>query len=173
MNAILYFAYNDRAYYLGINCFLHQNSLPFNLKPEFVDNINSDKQFSIIDQKKYPAIASGFKFQNSNIKIKRIISYGYNQNTLIVKVFDINQRIFYFIATNENHSDIDNSEIAFEELKFEDVNKYSKKISWTEIDFETIMNVRFVRNILFGSLSIQLTFMFFYFWVHKKPEEIK
>jgi len=159
-NTVLYLIYNDKAYHLGIDCFFRIKGLPFHLKPNFDDSAVSDYQFYISDIEDYPVIGAGFKFIDSNVEIKRITGYGYNNKYLIVKIIDKETKEDFFITDVERTAKNDNTEVGFKELDYNDLNKYNINLRWTYIDVQEIYKIRFIRNILFSFLIIQIFFIY-------------
>jgi|GEM_PF-713618 len=163
MFCVLFCIYDKKGTHYGLECTFCSKTMPYNLKPRYYTTY--PQRFYLLDEDGYELIGIGFKFRNSDFKIKDFLSYGYNDTSVIVKCTDSLNNVRYLISYETSHkSSRGNPVILFRSIDNEEYNRLKYCYQWIEINKEKTENIRslkitFVLGILF--------FMFLMFFLYR------
>lgn len=132
---VLYFNYDKKGYLYGYGSNFCNVKLPYGLEPKFI--LEYPQTFYLLDEDDFELIGSGFRFYNSEFKIKSLLSYGYNDTSVIVKCADSLNAIRYLISfVTEYKSKKGNPTISFKDIDESYFKQIKNKYEWVVIDEE-------------------------------------
>lgn len=153
---LLYFIYDSTGYHYGVGCSFCNKNMPYELTPK----INSDypQSFTLLDEDGFEITGVGFRYRQSNFKIKKILCYGYNDTSVLLKCTDSLNNIKYLVSyeTGEK-SDKGIPAISFKDIDYESYYQIENNYQWIEIDEEKAITIKFMKFLfVVGALLILL-----------------
>lgn len=155
--SLFYLKNDNKGYNYGLDCNFCDTKMPYHLKPVY--NSQFPQSFYLFDDDDFELVGAGFKFRETEFKIKKFIAYGYNDTSVIVKCTDSLNTIKYLISYETGYkSKKGNPEISFKCLSNSDFDKVKDKYQWFDIDKEKVYAVG--RNKFLSMLGFFLSFVF-------------
>ena len=146
--ALLYVKYDKQSWAYGLDCYFCKNNLPYGITPKY--NTRYPQNFVLFDDDDFELIGSGFRFYRSSFTIKKFLSYGYTDTSIIVKCTDSLNNIKYLISyVTEYKSKNGNSEIGFQDLSDTCFQEINHNYIWYNVDKEQIENMMEKKNGMF------------------------
>jgi hypothetical protein len=158
--SFLYLIYDSKGFEYGLGCNFCNKKLPNNLTP-IIDRYDS---FTLNDNDDLELIGTGFGYKKSSFIIKNIISYGYNETSIIVKCTDsLNVNKYLISCVKKHNNKIDNQHITFKEIDYQEYNRVYNSYKWTELNIKKTSTIRFMKLICFivGLLSLFIMILYF------------
>lgn len=129
----IYLVYDSKGFDYGLGCNICNKKMPYNLKP----HNGSEFSFSLKDEDDFELVGVGFRYQTTVFKIKKILGYGYNDSSVVVKCTDSLDTIKYLISYETGYKSKNGSfEISFKDLIYNDFEQIKNKYKWFEVDNE-------------------------------------
>ena len=97
---VAYFMLDRQLYFYGKNDFNFYNLLPLNIVPE--DRPDFENGFAIKDEYGFTIAAKGntYKFKDTSIIINEVLSYYFNNEKVIARIIDSNDKKYYIEFTS-------------------------------------------------------------------------
>lgn len=97
---IVYLIFDRQLYYYGKNDLSFYNLLPLNIVPE--DRPKFENGFALKDEYGITIAAKGnsYMFNDTRIKVDKVLGYCFDNNKVIAKISDANQNKYYIEFTN-------------------------------------------------------------------------
>lgn len=133
--ASLYFVYDKKGYEYGLGCNFCNRKMPYHLSPIF--HSEYPQRFYLNDEDDFELVGIGFRYRKSSFKIKKFLSYGYNDTSVVVKCTDSLNAIKYLVSYETGYkSKKGNPEMSFKDLNNNDFEQVKDKYKWFEVDKE-------------------------------------
>lgn len=144
-SVILYIKQDKNIWAYGLNSHFGKCDMPFGVYPRahwpaIYPNV------TLIDADDFEMLGAGFRMLESDFTIEDVLSYGYNDTSIIVKCTDSVQQVHYLVSyvTKYKYKN-GNNEIEFRELDSLELKKNEKNYKWYNVgaaDIEHAANVR-------------------------------
>ena len=155
---LLYFIYDSTGYYYGLECSFCNKNLPYGLTPK----IKSDypKSFVLLDEDGFELMGIGFRYRQSNFKIKHFLGYGYNDTSVLLKCTDSLNKIKYLVSYETGYkSDKGNPVISFKDIDYDKYSQIKNDYQWIKIDEEKANTIQFMKFIFVVGTLLSLFFI--------------
>mgnify|MGYP003649532492 CR=1 FL=1 len=147
--------YDSKRYDYGWDCVFCSNTLPYNIEPKF--NFEYPQSFVLMDDDDFELMGIGFRYRNSDFKIKNFLGYGYNDTSIVAKVTDSLNNIKYLSSYETgNKSDNGSPEISFEDMSETKFEQVKDKYRWTDLVEGSATEITMKRLLFFTGAIISL-----------------
>lgn len=110
----------------------HKCKMPFGISP--VNHSEYPQHFDLIDDEGFEIIGNGFRYEQCDFTIKRILAYGFNDTSIIVECTDTLNKIRFLSSFKTGYqSKKGNPEISFKELKNSSFILHKIDYQWHEV----------------------------------------
>ena len=138
--ALLYVKYDRQGGAYGLDCYFCNNNLPYGITARCYSDY--PPRFYLVDDDDFELLGSGFRYYRNSFIIKNLLSYGYNDTSIIAKCTDSLNNIKYLISyVTEYKSKNGKPEISFQDLDYTCFQKISTNYLWYNVDNKQIKNI--------------------------------
>jgi hypothetical protein len=152
---ILIYIKNDKeGFYYGLGCDFCSCKLPYDVSPE-MDNYGG---FTLNDNTGFPIIGGGFSFNRSDLKIRNILAYYYDDSSLICKVSDTTGNDKYL--SMYVYKKMNQSVFGFKEVDKSQIQGLSYKNRWFLLNKEYSDNVYLKKKIAVIGIAVSILLIY-------------
>ncbi len=124
----------DTKNFINQSSFYHdKRKMPFGISPVY--HYEYPQHFDLIGDDGFEIIGNGFRYEQCDFTIKRILAYGFNDTSIVVKCSDSLNKIRFLSSFKTGiQSKKGNPEISFREQKHNPFILHNNGYQWYEVD---------------------------------------
>jgi hypothetical protein len=156
--------YDKEKYYYGLGCTFCPENMPFNLSP----NMDRYSSFTLLDEDGFEIVGIGFRHKKSSFCINDILSYGYNDTSVVIRCTDSLNTIRHLVSYETKYlSSKGTPSVSFREIEYHELGIIKGHYNWVNLDEET------ANRIYFKWLICLLGIVFSFFYIIRSLIKIK
>lgn len=153
--SLLFLEYDNEKYYYGLGCTFCTENMPFNLTP----NMDRYSSFTLLDEDGFEIVGNGFRHKKSSFRINHLLSYGYNDTSILLRYTDSLNKIRYLVSYETTYlSDKGTPSVSFRDIEHHELESIKGHYDWVILDEETANSINFKRFMCL----LGIVFSFFY-----------
>lgn len=150
-----------RGYEYGLSSCLCSRRLPYNLTP----SLDPHSSFFLKNDDDYEVAGIGFRFETTDFVVKNIISYGYNDSTIVLVTTDSLNSVRVLAAYETGYTTHRGyPEISFKELLGYDEFDTASQLQWVNVDRDMWYHIYRVKFVLLLGMVLLLVLTAYLFW---------
>jgi len=158
LSVLLYIIYDSKGYYYGIGCGFCNENMPYGLTPKI--NFDYPQNFVLLNEDGFELTGGGFRYKKSSFKIKKFLSYGYNDTSIIAKCTDSLDNVKYLVSYETgNKSEKGNPAISFKDIDNSQHIQIKESYQWVDVDEEKANATRVMKFIFLVGAIFSILFI--------------